>query len=263
MKRLFRRIKHALSIGSLHRARRHRRPSFAPRVELLEDRTLLAGMTFTVDSAADINDSDVTAGNFELREAVLAANANPGTDSIQFDPLLNGQTITLLLGQLEITESLIVNGPGASNLTVDGGGSSRVIDITATASDVALDGLTISGGQTPTTGSAEDRSGGGIRSQANGLVEVSNSTISSNSAAVLGGGIYATTDFELTDSTVTGNDALAGGGIGHEAVFTILNSTVSSNTASVGGESIIAARCMWRTARSPTTLPPNRQVALT
>src|SRR5215469_15708028 len=65
------------------------RPSFVPRLEGLEDRTVLS--TLTVTSSAD----DGTSGTLR---AVLAA-ANPG-DTVSFAPSLNKQTITLTQGQL-------------------------------------------------------------------------------------------------------------------------------------------------------------------
>src|SRR5205085_1929223 len=48
---------------------------FRPRLELLEDRHLLSG--FLVDNLNN-------AGAGSLRAAILAANANPGFDTIQF-----------------------------------------------------------------------------------------------------------------------------------------------------------------------------------
>ncbi len=45
-----------------------------------------------------------------------------------------------------IGESLTIEGPGASQLDVDAGGSSRVFDITSSSATVTLSGLTISGG---------------------------------------------------------------------------------------------------------------------
>src|SRR6267142_891832 len=60
---------------------------FHPRLEFLEDRQLLSG--FLVDN---INN----AGAGSLRAAILAANANPGSDTIQFDIEPGGvQTISL------------------------------------------------------------------------------------------------------------------------------------------------------------------------
>jgi hypothetical protein len=64
-----------------YRARR-----FWPRLEVLEDRCLLATLTV-------LNTSDSGAGS--LRAAILQANSDPGPDTIVFDPSLAGQTIDL------------------------------------------------------------------------------------------------------------------------------------------------------------------------
>src|SRR5262245_65483506 len=52
-----------------------------------------------------------------LRAAVDQANAQPGGDAIVFDQGLTG-TIALTGGELDITDDLTVNGPGAGRLTV-------------------------------------------------------------------------------------------------------------------------------------------------
>src|SRR5687767_7533184 len=92
-----------------------RRPTRRPmRLEALEDRRVLS--TFTVVNLLD-------SGPDSLRAAVVAANANPGPDAIDFG--VTG-SIGLTSGQLEITDSLTISGPGASALTVSGEGVSRV-----------------------------------------------------------------------------------------------------------------------------------------
>lgn len=91
---------------------------FRPRLERLEGRT--APAIFTVTMTADVvsgADDDVS-----LREAIIAANANPGLDTIAFNILEAGvQTISIPgagFGQLPtITDPVIIDGftqPGAS-----------------------------------------------------------------------------------------------------------------------------------------------------
>src|SRR5262249_27471067 len=93
------------------RAARHR-----PNLEILEDRTVPS--TFTVLNLAD-------SGEGSLHQAVLAANANPGADAIDFADGLHG-TIALGGVQLSITDHLAIEGPGAELLAVSGSGQSRV-----------------------------------------------------------------------------------------------------------------------------------------
>src|SRR5436305_11545862 len=96
------------------RTRPHR---FLPRLEALEDRCLPS--TFTVLNLLD-------SGPGSLRAAVAAANANPGPDAIDFAAT---GTIALTTGQLDITDSLTINGPGTDALTVSGEGVRRVLGL--------------------------------------------------------------------------------------------------------------------------------------
>src|SRR5262249_9738603 len=72
------------------------------------------GIPLVVDSTADEDDGNYTAGDLTLREALALANAYPGADTISFAPAVFGtpQTITLGLGQLTINSDLTLTGPG-------------------------------------------------------------------------------------------------------------------------------------------------------
>ena len=76
--------------------------------------------------------------------------------------------------------------------------------------------------------------GGGILNE-DGLVTVTNSTISGNNAAGKGGGIAngMTTALTIVNSTIRGNIAgITGGGISHEGVSaTLTNTIVAGNSA--------------------------------
>src|SRR5262249_55471249 len=89
--------------------RQQRQPTTARlSVEQPEDRTVPS--TFTVLNLAD-------SGAGSLRQAVLAANATPGADTIAFAAGLSG-TVTLSSGEMSLTDGLTIGGPGASQLTV-------------------------------------------------------------------------------------------------------------------------------------------------
>ena len=87
-------------------------------VEVLEPRCLLA--TYIVDNlgADDGIDIDVSAGNVTLREAVVLANANPGEDTILFAPEYDGATLDLTLGELSITDDLVIRGATAAGADI-------------------------------------------------------------------------------------------------------------------------------------------------
>jgi len=103
---------------------------FVPRLQILEGRTLPSTLTV-------LNNLDAGAGS--LRAAISAASSG---DTVNFDPSLNGQTITLTSGELVVDKSLDIEGPGANELTVSGNNASRVFNI-ATTFAVAISGLTV------------------------------------------------------------------------------------------------------------------------
>src|SRR3954464_475885 len=103
-----------------------RRPQF----ESLEDRNMLA--VLTVNSLLDTTVAGD--GLVTLREAIIASNndaatdtgdVGSGADTIQFAPALTG-TITLTgATALSVTDSVTINGPGATSLTINGAGGCR------------------------------------------------------------------------------------------------------------------------------------------
>src|SRR4029077_9089339 len=86
------------------------RGRYRPLLEVLEERALPS--TYHVTNT---NDS----GPDSLRGEIALANANPGSDTIVFDNGVNG-TIKLTSGELLITDSVTINGPGGNKLSVRG-----------------------------------------------------------------------------------------------------------------------------------------------
>lgn len=167
---------------------------FRPHLECIEDRCLPS--TFTVLNLLD-------SGPDSLRAAVAAANANPGADAIDF---ATTGTIALTSGELDITDSLTINGPGAGALTVSGYHVSRVFGIAGDPT-VSIANLTVANGSWD--------SGGGI-SMAGGTVTLDHVTVSGNEAVGngLGGGLYvAGGTLSLDQCTVSGNSATGGAGL--------------------------------------------------
>jgi hypothetical protein len=210
----------------------------------LEDRYVPS--TFTVSNLLD-------SGSGSLRQAILDANANPGADTITFSPGLQG-TITLARtsGELYVTDSVTITGPGADQLAVSGDNINRVFEFARGTTDT-LGGLTIENGYAPATSGA----GGGILNY--GSLTVNACTIANNyvagSDSALGGGIYNNDILTVTNSTIANNTAHGmngggwGGGIfndrnttphgppGHylPSIVTITNSTIADNTTNIGG----------------------------
>src|SRR5262249_34189452 len=166
-------------------------------LEQLEGRLVLSA--FHVTNLAD-------GGPGSLRDAVARANAHTGADVIAFNDRLTGP-LALTAAELDITDAVKINGPGADKLTVSGGNLSRVFKVEA-GETVSISGLTIAGGN------AGDGNGGGIDNF--GALTVRDSVFSGNSAGT-------------PDSTLVGN----GGGIDNEvgATATVIGSTFTGNSA--------------------------------
>jgi predicted outer membrane repeat protein len=213
--------------GQRHHGRRGspRAVTHRPSLEALEVRTLLS--TFTVTNLFD-------SGPDSLRAAVASANANPGPDAID---LATTGTITLTSGQLSITDSLTISGPGIDALTISGGGASRVFLLPAGNRTVSIANLTVANGRP--TWSSSLLGGGGIY-MAGGTLTLDHCTVSGNRAINEGGGIYmAGGTLTLNQSTVSGNyaedygggGALGGGLFVADGTLTLDQCTVAYNSA--------------------------------
>jgi hypothetical protein len=190
----------------------------------------LEAATITVTSTGD-------SGSGSLRAALASANNG---DTIVFSlPLPT--TITLTTGELLVSNSVVISGPGANNLAVNGNAASRVFHV-GSNSIVTISGLTITNGRPSLV------SGGGIWND-HAMLTISNTALSGNSAGATnyGGGVYndgraGGVNLRIVNSTLGGNTARYGGGIygdnrdGGATALQIVNSTLSSNTAvSLGG----------------------------
>jgi hypothetical protein len=149
-----------------------------PRLEALEDRWLPS--TFTV---LNLNDS----GPDSLRSAVLAADSTSGA-VIDFASNLHG-TITLTSGQLNLTSSMTINGPGATKLTVSGNNASRVFDVGPGAT-VTIEGLTIANGSPQSTTDPLLQGGGGGVVEVGATVYLNDDVFSNNQALVVSGALW-------------------------------------------------------------------------
>ena len=216
------------------------RRRFFPFVEVLEGRVLPS--TFTVLNLAD-------SGPGSLRQAVMAAGANPGPDVIAFDPAVKG-TITLTSGQIPITTDLAINGPGADKLTVSGNDSSRIFAVVggsdaSTAITVSFSGLTLSHGYALGFG-------GAIRNRlfsdltVSGVVLANNKTIPAGANFSSGGGAISSTGngavLNVGDSVLVNNstDATTGVAGNGGAIYNSGDSVTIKNTIVSGNQSLAA-----------------------
>ncbi|HZY87574.1 MAG TPA: hypothetical protein VFE78_22235 [Gemmataceae bacterium] len=235
-----------------------RTPRGLPRLEALEDRTAPAMLTVT--SAAD----DGSAGTLR---AVLAS-AGSG-DTVRFARRLDGQTITLTQGQLTVSQSLDIDGPGADDLTISGNAAGRIFAVGA-GTAVSISGLTLTHGLAtdgaavlnagnltladdvlranvaqgaPAGGLFGDGGGrgGAVENQAGAALAVQHSLFAGNQALggagggnAFGGAVYNEAGAVTIDaSRFAGNQAVAGDG-GAVGVAATLPGGVSATLLGVG-----------------------------
>ena len=184
---------------------------------------------FTVTKTADTLDGACNA-DCSLREAVTAANASPGADSIHLGPGIYALTrpgayaTVAATGDLDVGGSRGIQGAGADRVVIDGGGADRILDVLQDAS-LELRGVTVRNGLAGAPNWTGEQYGGGIRST--GFLDIADCVIA-DSRADSGGGISAF-DLTLRSSTLTGNTGVYGGGlfvIGHVEME---NVTLASN----------------------------------
>jgi predicted outer membrane repeat protein len=223
--------------------RRRRRQSVQTRLSLqrLEERATPA--TFVV---SNINDS----GSGSLRAALDLANANADADLINFDASVFNVPRTINLanssGELSVTNSVTINGPGANLLTVRriSGATNlfRVFDIlrNAYSIDVTLSGMTITGGALLGPGTAGDGAGvfvGDENVTLRDCIVTGNTTAAGDGAGVF---VFSYGQLNLVNTTVSGNTVTTvagesgdGGGIagGKYVEIKVTNSTIAGNSA--------------------------------
>jgi len=212
-------------------------------------------------------------GQVTLREAISAANTNAGADIISFS--VNG-TFTLSGavnddngsgGDLDVKQSVTIQGNGTANTIIDGGGIERIFDVfPSAATTFELSNLTLQNGDTRTTSFKE---GGAMYlhnnvttmivdcrvisnfSGANGAIEnrgtliITGSVLSGNqtipaSGNVVGGAMHNAGTLTMANCTIDNNSVRGeGGGIatstGFVAIVTITGCTFSNNAAVVTG----------------------------
>ena len=200
-------------------------------IALLLQAGLASSAVFNVTTTTD-------GGAGSLRQAIIDANATAGADTINLPAGTYALTIpgagenAAATGDLDITDSVTINGAGSAVTTVNAGGgfTDRIFHVTGAGSVVSINGVTISGGSPG--GSA---SGGGILNV--GVLTLTDVVVAQNAAGIQGGGIASTGTLTLTNSVVRNNAALQGGGV-HTTAFTGTDCTIRNNTtssASAGG----------------------------
>jgi hypothetical protein len=212
-------------MNRLNRRPNRARPRHVPRLEALEGRDVPS--TCVVSSLGDAG-VGVTADQGDLRFCLSQSNASPGEDLIVFS--VTG-TIKLTKALPDITDDLIIAGPGADQLTVNAQQKGRVLTVVAGVT-AQVYSVTLAGGLSA--------AGGGVRND--GALTLGSVVISGNTNANGdGGGVYTTGNLTVVESTITSNTAntqsrAAGGGLYNAGgTVAISGSTISSNGGAVNG----------------------------
>ena len=174
-------------------------------LELLEDRTLFStGPMFIVNRPGDAGLGDngtASAGQTggDIRYIINAADQSVNANStINFDLAgIGGNTIKLSgTAELKISQNTsIINAGGPSTLTIDGGGKTRVFNITSPSITVTIQGLTITDGNAKPAPNNSGNQGGDIFNSGtlyltNDIVSNGNSTGDLTGPQGRGGGIF-------------------------------------------------------------------------
>lgn len=215
--------------------------------------------TFPVTTTAD-------SGAGSLRDAITAANAAAGADTITFASTVTG-TITLA-SEIDITDALTIQGPGAGTLAISGADTTRIFyadtagtlnisGLTLRDAYVAGNGAALYAGDADTTltavafienyaGSGASGDGGAVYWDDSNLT-IAGSSFTGNLAGGGGGALYGGEDgytTTITNSTFTGNLAYAdeGGALYlNDGDLAISGSNLSGNAALDGGGGAIYA----------------------
>jgi uncharacterized repeat protein (TIGR01451 family) len=186
--------------------------------------------TITVNNTAD-------SGAGSLRDALAGA-----ADGDLIDATGISGTITLTSGQLGVSNSVTIIGPGPGRLAVDGNAASRVFYVASNLTAV-IAGLTVTNGLAT---NSTDSLGGGVLNDHSTLT-VSNCIVSGNTAGAGGGiGISNFRDdggsggLTVIASTISGNTAsIDGGGVYNwRGILNVVSSTLKSNRGGVDGGGI-------------------------
>jgi cysteine-rich repeat protein len=136
-------------------------------------------------------------------------------------------------GDLDLTESVIIEGAGAGVVTVDAGGRDRVFHILGAGVRAELSGLTI------TNGNAGGGDGGGLYVLEGATLVLHDAVVSNSVSNIGGGGVDALGDLDIRRTIIEGNRTQNDGGLrcltsctGHLEDVIVRNNTATGN---VGG----------------------------
>ncbi len=187
---------------------------------------------FAVNKLADTADGSCDVSDCSLREAVIAANALPGVDTIilpagNYVLTLSGSGEDLAAtGDLDIMDDVTLTGAGSVQSIIDGNATDRVFHVMSGIT-ANFSGITVRNG-------LADGLGGGLFNQ--GITTIETSHFADNFSVNSFGGAIENRDpnslnaqLTITSSRFSGNCARSGGAIDSQGSLTIINSAFINN----------------------------------
>ena len=209
-----------------------------------QNAVMISGLTIA-DGSANGDGGNIYSRDVDLTlQSVVVSNGYAGGDGGGI--FLGGEQ---LLGSLQMSDSQLLNNTAyydGGGLFSDGTEGGLVAMAVATGEGVTIERSVISGNESLYGDGSGGHGGGVFIGRFNGAVQISETTIDSNTAYYDGGGIYLdrpSAPVTIDRSTISNNNADNddGGGIwsgGGYDTLTLTNSTVSGNTASSAGGGI-------------------------
>ena len=214
--------------------------------------TSAAAASYEVTTLADIIDPDD--GLLSLREAIGAANARAGHDTVTFADAIRGGTIELRLGVLAVTDDLTIDGDpldgGPGGIRIDGGSTGPYSgftilylgDVAVSLEDLTVQNGSVAGIQTIDTDlqasriEVRDIQGGiydgiGINAIGGHISLVDSIIANTDGPAFVAGVTLEETALEVEDSRIVGN---AGFGIAGSGDVIVTNSIIADNGTTGG-----------------------------
>lgn len=250
-----------------------------------------------VNTEADLLDNDAgdgyaatdTPDAISLRAAINEANALGGQSTVNLPAGKFNLSVPAseraheFHGDLDIQSDITVVGAGADVTTIDAEGIDRVFDVYPGAT-LALEKLTVTGGQTDTDGGGIRVQGGTLYLNETAIVDntghhgagvalsegstawMYRTTVAENNAVADGGGVHArSAKIHLRDVTVSSNSATTGAGLflDPKSQGSVASSTVVENSAEkVGGihslgTTTVSETVVAENTTAATGLPPD------
>lgn len=168
---------------------------------------LAAAATFSVTTTADSNSGTCVPGSCTLRQAVVAANATPGSTIA-----LPAGHYALSFGELQLLANVTIDGAGPAATMIAQTGTARIFNVTGAAVTARLEGVAVERGVVAGTSALPAR-GGGISNS--GTLTLADVVVRNNvvrpadntGTTPEGGGIYNAGVLHIVAGRIEGNRA--------------------------------------------------------